>query len=381
MKLLCDPSPQKGSKLALGKFGCVFVLIGIGAILFSFQCRKSNQNEQSSNGGSSLSDLAQLKKRGYIRILSPLTDPESSLPRAAFPLAFERTLADDFCRQQGLKPMIDYVDAHDQLLDALVQGKTDLVVANLTVTHKRRQRVAFSVPLNVVRQHVILGPASKPVQRKADLAGRRVFVRRSSSYFTTLEKLTLQHPGIQVNQVEEDLDTQEILQRVASGDYDLTLADDVIARAAQRYLPEIKIGPAVTGEQPIAWAVSQKAPELRTALNNFLANSLPKHGHDQVYRADLPEIKQRKVLRLLTRNNAASYYLYRGKLVGFEYDLARKFTKQLGLQLEIVVPPRAADLVPWLQAGRGDVVAAGITLTAPTTTIRGCIFKTIQLGA
>jgi len=78
---------------------------------------------------------------------------------------------------------------------------------------------------------------------------------------------------------------------------------------------------------------------------------------------DLDAIRARGFLRVLTVNNAVSYYLHRGERRGFDYELARAFADELGVVLEMVVPPRAADLIPWLTDGRGDVIAASFTVT------------------
>ena len=76
--------------------------------------------------------------------------------------------------------------------------------------------------------------------------------------------------------------------------------------------------------------------------------------------ADLPEIQARGTLRVLTRNNYSCFFLYRGEERGFEYELARKFAEELGVKIEVVIPPHASDLIPWLRAGKGDLVAASI---------------------
>ncbi|MDD5225183.1 MAG: transporter substrate-binding domain-containing protein [bacterium] len=78
--------------------------------------------------------------------------------------------------------------------------------------------------------------------------------------------------------------------------------------------------------------------------------------------SDLPEIKARGTLRVLTRNNYSCFFLYRGEERGFEYELARKFAEELGLKIEVVIPPKESDLIPWLRAGKGDLVAASVPL-------------------
>jgi membrane-bound lytic murein transglycosylase F len=52
-------------------------------------------------------------------------------------------------------------------------------------------------------------------------------------------------------------------------------------------------------------------------------------------------------------------------MLGFEYELLRRFTRSEGLRLKVVVPPSRADLVPALLAGEGDVIAAGFAAPGP----------------
>ena len=78
---------------------------------------------------------------------------------------------------------------------------------------------------------------------------------------------------------------------------------------------------------------------------------------------DLPEILERKTLRLLTRNSYGCYFIYRGAERGFEYELAERFARELGVKLEVIIPPTWEDLVPWLIEGKGDLIAVPLTIT------------------
>jgi len=119
----------------------------------------------------------------------------------------------------------------------------------------------------------------------------------------------------------------------------------------------------LTEARPVAWAVRPDAPELLRALNAYLEKTMVRGGADQAYREDLDGLARRKLLRVLTRNTPTNYFLHRGELAGFEYDLMRAFAKRHGLHVQLVVPPAREDLIPWLLAGRGDVVAASLTPT------------------
>jgi membrane-bound lytic murein transglycosylase F len=124
----------------------------------------------------------------------------------------------------------------------------------------------------------------------------------------------------------------------------------------------------------IGWGLRPGTLQLRKALNRFLDQAQLTGARPKRYREDLPGIRQRKVLRVLTRNSASTYFIWRGELRGFEYDLVRRFAEQQKLRLEMVVPPTRAALIPWLLEGRADLIAAGLTIL-PERSERGVAFS------
>uniref|UniRef100_UPI0002558A8B transglycosylase SLT domain-containing protein n=1 Tax=Microbulbifer agarilyticus TaxID=260552 RepID=UPI0002558A8B len=114
----------------------------------------------------------------------------------------------------------------------------------------------------------------------------------------------------------------------------------------------------------IAWAVRKDAAVLARALNEFLtAEHLVAAQQRNSARRDWEQIKESKTLRVLTRNHPASYFMWRGELMGFDYDLLKRFAKDHGLRLSMVVPGHDVDLAAALAEGMGDVVAASMTVT------------------
>lgn len=80
--------------------------------------------------------------------------------------------------------------SRDELIPALVEGRGDIAIANLTMTAPRLEQVAFSDPfLADVSEVFVTGPQTAPIRTLADAAGLEVHVRRSSSYYESLEKL------------------------------------------------------------------------------------------------------------------------------------------------------------------------------------------------
>ena len=76
----------------------------------------------------------------------------------------------------------------------------------------------------------------------------------------------------------------------------------------------------------------------------------------------LERIESSGEITVLTRNNAHCYYIYRDMPMGFEYDLAKAFSKYLGVKLKIVTPTWEG-LDDSLENEEGDFIASSMTIT------------------
>ncbi|MBN3495225.1 membrane-bound lytic murein transglycosylase MltF [Vibrio neptunius] len=78
-------------------------------------------------------------------------------------------------------------------------------------------------------------------------------------------------------------------------------------------------------------------------------------------KSDLDQIRERGVLRVGTLNNQLSYYIGLDGPAGLDYELAREFANELGVQLEMKPAYRISSLYPALAKGEIDIIAAGLT--------------------
>ncbi len=74
------------------------------------------------------------------------------------------------------------------------------------------------------------------------------------------------------------------------------------------------------------------------------------------------KIQRTGKIRLITDNSATCFYFYRGARTGFEYELALKFADYLDVELDVITPGWN-NVFSFLETGRGDFAAAGITIT------------------
>lgn len=205
--------------------------------------------------------------------------------------------------------------------------------------------------------------ADRSVRRPADLAGKTVTVRASSSYAAALARLQTRVRGLEIKAARETEGTFDLIQKVARGEEALTVADSDILEAALTFEPRVKAAFTLTERDAIAWGIRKGNPALKAALDAFLVERALTGSKERAARADLDTIRKRGVLRVLTRNSSTTYFLHRGEELGFEYELARELTRTLGVRLELVVPPSREGLLQYLREGKGDLVAAGLAVT------------------
>lgn len=306
-------------------------------------------------------DLPAIQKRGQLRILT-LRNGNGYLPREGDSLHLERDLAAGFAQAQGLTPVLVYMDAFEDLVPALLEGQGDVIAANMRITDARKEQVAFTVPTQFSRE-MIVARKGDPVTGLKTLKGRHISVTPGTSYIDSLEFLKKSHPHIDYGILPAELSLDMVLDKIVAGELELTVADSVEMDIVKQYRDDVITPFGITGKVPLAWALRPDNEELLKALNRYLELELIRIGQSQTYTEDLPGIKKRKVLRVITRNNAATYFLWKGELMGFEYELYKRFADKHNLRLQMVVAPSHEAMIPMLLNGEGDVVSALLTPT------------------
>lgn len=78
---------------------------------------------------------------------------------------------------------------------------------------------------------------------------------------------------------------------------------------------------------------------------------------------DLQRIKDAGVLRAVVDYNSTNYFVYRGKPMGFKYELLKELAKELEVELEISVSNNLAETFEGLKNNRYDLIAKNLTIT------------------
>ena len=94
-------------------------------------------------------------------------------------------------------------------------------------------------------------------------------------------------------------------------------------------------------------------------LNNWFTQS-----SKQEFILDKDGILSRGTLRVAVDNNSSSFYIYRGRRMGYEYELLLDLGKELGVQVEFVVASDIDEAFSKLEEGRVDLIAMNVQQNA-----------------
>ena len=182
-------------------------------------------------------------------------------------------------KRRNLPLMVAMVPVPSNLLVlGLNKGYFDVAAAGLTITEERRKKVDFTEPyLTGINEIVVAYKKSPALKKLADLSGKKVYVRKSSSYYRSLQKLNkeLEAKGkkpVDIVEADETLSTEDILELVNSGVEPYTVADSHLAALWVQVLPKVRVYEKLKLREggEIAWMVRKSNPKLKASLNAFI---------------------------------------------------------------------------------------------------------------
>ena len=277
-------------------------------------------------------DLPQVVQRDTLVVLSPFNSTSYFIYRGEA-MGFEYDLLRAFAASRGLALRVHVVYDPDSLFHLLESGAGDVVAGRLMIPPRTEWRVAFTKPLYETPPVVVQrdapadgmplpaaadtmierpddadeaaglpdptrpapsapaaarSPASiraRLVTRPSDLAGDTVHVPWGSPYRNMLVELADPSTGdVIVVETEDSTSHERLIEQVANGAIGFTVAPENVADLHESQFANIAVLPQVGPEQPVAWAVRANAPQLRSALDAWLAEPATRQQLATLYR-------------------------------------------------------------------------------------------------
>ncbi len=213
------------------------------------------------------SSLERILEKGVIVMITQNSSNTYYIHRDQ-PMGFEYDLAREFARTLGVELKVE-TTTWLNMFKMLLTRRGDFIAAGVTAVPSRESFVDFSRPYETIRQRLVLKEDHFLVQSYEDLNGMSIYVRAGTTYQERLTELKREGIGLDLV-VLPDVLTEDLIQKVAQGEIEATVADSNIALLNRRYFPGIRIGMAISEDQPLAWAVRKGDLTLLEAINSFI---------------------------------------------------------------------------------------------------------------
>jgi len=212
---------------------------------------------------------------------------------AEFARDFERYLNKKYAERLAGRPLTVVLipTTRDRLLPGVLDGVGDIAAGNLTVTEQRMKQVDFvtASARKPTSELVVTGPKAPVLSSIDDLSGKSVQVRRSSSYYDSLNALNARFaksgkPQMRLVLLPDALEDEDAMEMLSVGLLQILIVDDWKARVWAQVLPHIKVHDNIAVRQGgyIGWAVRKQSPQLQEVLTDFYINYIKKQSVAEV---------------------------------------------------------------------------------------------------
>jgi membrane-bound lytic murein transglycosylase F len=241
-------------------------------------------------------DLPEIAERGYLRAITSYSLFSYFIYQGE-PMGYEYEMLQMLSERLGMPVHIMIARDFEEMEALLEEGEGDLIAYNLTITSERRERMAFTEPMNITRQvlvqrkpenwHHLLAHQidARLLRSPVELKDVTIHVRKGSSYASRLRNLSGEIGGtINIVEAPAGITTEELIRQVADGIIDYTVSDENIARIKAAYHRNLDVQTPISLHQQTAWAARKSSPLLLELVNEWLESAQKRPDYHVIYR-------------------------------------------------------------------------------------------------
>ncbi len=165
----------------------------------------------------------------------------------------------------------------EKLFSWLKNGTGDIAIGNLTITDNRRKIVDFSTPFGTNVNEILVTHKPLPeITKLFDLSGMEIHVRKSSSYYESLQNLNLVLSSINKKPVKivvanEQLEDSDLLEMMNAGLIPAIIIDSHKGTLWAKVFKNIHLHPKIQVHSggKIAWAFRKNSPKLKAIIDAY----------------------------------------------------------------------------------------------------------------
>ena len=215
-------------------------------------------------------DLKEIHKKGKLTVLLE----NSSLSFFEYrgkKLGFEYEILAAFAKSIHLPLELKVVSNSKDFFRLLNDGEGDILGANLAISLADKKIINYSEPFYFAEQVLIQRQNDTLIREPLDLIEKTIYVRKNSCFQKRLTSIQEEIGSkIAVKTFDNDPITEDLIEKVANGEINYTLAHENLARISKELHPNLNIQTKISFKQKIAFALRLKSPKLKKSLDLFL---------------------------------------------------------------------------------------------------------------
>jgi membrane-bound lytic murein transglycosylase F len=214
--------------------------------------------------------IDQITTLGELRVVTR-DSPLSFYQRAdGAPEGPEYELAQRFADDLGVRLKVTSVRSYADIYGALTSGRAHLAAAALKIPVKPIAGVEFGPVYQRVREHLIYRRGAPRPGSLAQIGNGELEIAAGSSHAKSLRAARDSLPGLAWVE-DASTDSQALLDGVADGSIDYTIADSTEFALAHDAHPDLRIAFDFPGSQSLAWAASSRDPGFLNAVSVYFS--------------------------------------------------------------------------------------------------------------
>jgi len=254
-------------------------------------------------------DLPQFIEKGEITAVTLYSSTSYFLYKMD-EMGYEYDLIKDFAQSHGLRLNIKVAENSSRLIEMLEMGEADVVAYPIPVSNELKDSFIFcgqeSQSTQVLIQQANRG--DKILKDVTELIGKEVYVQADTHYAQRIENLNKElGGGVLIKYINQDtITTEDLIEKVSSGEIPYTVSDNKIARLNRTYFWNINIDLPVSFVQRSSWIVRKDTPLLAEAINEWASGQTGKQSYraivkryfelsKQSFESTIPEIKDGQI--------------------------------------------------------------------------------------
>ncbi len=195
-------------------------------------------------------------------------------------MGFEYEMLKVFAEQLGVKLEVKIVKDLDQLIWMLKKGEGDIIACNYPIMLSRKKQINYSIPYFYTPMVLVQRKATKKHKQSLSpeiirnpllLSHKDVKVRKNSNHFNRLINLQEEIADyISIHPVDGSIGCEELIEKVAEGEIDYTVAEENIAKVNCQFFNNLDIKTVVSFNQKIAFGLRQNSHLLKKRMDHWL---------------------------------------------------------------------------------------------------------------